>query len=154
MEILFDREGSISSFERHLNEVKNHQDVQSILLLACDDNGFTKEGLDPILQSLGKPCFGGIFPQILYMGEHFSKGTVIVGLEANTETKVIKELSNSDSDLDGVLQDSFAAYKIHASTMFVFVDGLSSGISGLMESLFNQFGLEINYIGGGLALFL
>jgi hypothetical protein len=33
--------------------------------------------------------------------------------------------------------------------MFIFVDGLSTGIGGLIEVLFNQFGLEINYIGGG-----
>jgi hypothetical protein len=37
----------------------------------------------------------------------------------------------------------------HAKTMFVIVDGLAKRISGLIDSLFNVFGLEMNYIGGG-----
>ncbi|MBC8490364.1 MAG: FIST C-terminal domain-containing protein [Bacteroidetes bacterium] len=34
-------------------------------------------------------------------------------------------------------------------TMFVLVDGFSKRISALVDSLFNVFGLEVNYIGGG-----
>jgi hypothetical protein len=33
--------------------------------------------------------------------------------------------------------------------MFVFVDGLATRIGALIDSLFNVFGLEINYVGGG-----
>jgi len=34
-------------------------------------------------------------------------------------------------------------------TVFIYVDGLADGIHRLIKSLFNVFGLEVNYIGGG-----
>lgn len=34
-------------------------------------------------------------------------------------------------------------------TLFTFVHGMSSGVQRLVDGLFNQYGLEINYIGGG-----
>ncbi|NOR26157.1 MAG: hypothetical protein GQ542_17575 [Desulforhopalus sp.] len=36
-----------------------------------------------------------------------------------------------------------------ARTLFVLVDGYATRISSLIEALFNIFGLELNFIGGG-----
>ncbi len=55
----------------------------------------------------------------------------------------------SRTDFDQRLLELFGDHELTGKTMFVFVDGLSTGISKLIDSLFNNLGLLPNYIGGG-----
>jgi hypothetical protein len=149
MKISIVRNADVESLRLTLTEFDRDPTVESILILACDANGYTPEGLNPILQSLSKPCFGGVFPQVLGGKVRLTQGAVLVGMNRRVETSVIQGLSDPSTDFEGVLKDAFAGSDADYSTMFVFVDGLSTSIGGLIEVLFNQFGLEINYIGGG-----
>ena len=56
-------------------------------------------------------------------------------------------MSDSTIDYEDQLNDEILDqdYK----TMFVFVDGFASRISAFIESLFNTYSLELNFIGGG-----
>jgi hypothetical protein len=149
MNIRIVRSSDIQALNQALTELDRDPAVKSILILACDANGYTQEGLNPILKSLSKPCFGGIFPQVLGGRERLTQGAVVVGLNRRVRTSVIEGLGDRSTDFEIALYDAFAGSGPGQSTMFVFVDGWSTGIGGLIEVLFNQFGLEINYIGGG-----
>jgi len=149
MKICIVRNRDVESLTQCLAELDREPTIQSILILACDANGYTPQALNPILQQLDKPCFGGIFPQVLGGKERLMQGAVVVGLHHRVQTSVIEGLGDRSNDFEIALNDAFAGSGANHSTMFVFVDGLSTGIGGLIEVLFNQFGLEINYIGGG-----
>lgn len=148
MIIEFDPGGTVEAFEKKLKALQNNKAVKSTLVFSCDKNNFTKENIDGFLKESTKPVFGGIFPEIIYADQKYTKGTVFAGIESETDVFTIDKLSDLAANYDGQLEDKVSDDKIH-KTLFVFVDGFSKRISALIDALFNYFGLDINYIGGG-----
>ena len=145
---LFDQTGTVEHLRKMVAEFERHEEFGSILIFACDANGFMPDTIDPILKEAGLIVFGGIFPQIIYEGSNYSRGTLVVGFKQRPQILVIPDLSDPNVDYEAVIDDHYDISR-PAKTMFVWVDGLSSRISTLIESLFNIFGLTQNYIGGG-----
>ncbi|RQD77118.1 FIST N-terminal domain-containing protein [Desulfonatronospira sp. MSAO_Bac3] len=143
------RKGSVESLQSMLQEVQNHGRVKSILILACDANGFTPENVDPVLQECGLPLLGGVFPQIIAEGENLEKGTIVAGLFYDTVSLYVPGLSDDDRIMDDAVDEALTGVDVEDRTFFVFVDGLSSRISAFIDGLFNNLGLMPNYIGGG-----
>ena len=119
-----------------------------VVILACDANGFTPSRIDPILIRAPAPVFGGVFPAIIHGREMFEQGSLVIGLPKVIETRFIPDLSNIAIDYEALLD-----FKIPGDqsplTLMVFVDGFARRINAFIESLFNNFGLQMNYIGGG-----
>lgn len=149
MIINLDRTGNVDSFKENLEHVLEDKSVQSLLILACDENGFTPETIDPLLAELTIPVMGGIFPQIIYGKENLSKGTIIAGLSTTPNIQFIPDITDLKIDFEDLIDEKFPEMAQDQQTMFVFVDGLSIRIGDLLDSLFNIFGLDINYVGGG-----
>lgn len=148
MKVLLDKEGTIESLKYSIEEVCQNKDVSSILVLSCDENKYTDIQLNPFLNNLKIPIFGAIFPQIIYARKNLSKGNIIVGLNESVNPLIIENLSSKDEQIESEIEDNFSLDD-SIDTMFVFVDGFSSTIATLIDELFNYFGLEHNYIGGG-----
>lgn len=148
MFINLDREGTVEGLQRLLEQADDG-DRAGILILACDANGFTPEMVDPFLKQCKKPVFGGVFPQILFNKEKLEKGTIVAGISRPVTTAVIRDIGNSSTDLDAMIEDAFEWESLRDKTMFVFVDGFSQNITALIESMFDCCGLLPNYIGGG-----
>jgi len=148
MHFLFDNSGSADKFQSMLNSISAHEDVKSICVFSCDDNEWTDEKISPLLLNCDKPVFGGIFPQIIHESENYSKGTLVLGLPYSATVKTVHGLSDCNIDYTDVIDEQFSDIK-DFKTMFVFVDGLSTRIASLVESIFQVFGIESNYIGGG-----
>ncbi|MFN2266676.1 MAG: FIST signal transduction protein, partial [Desulfonatronovibrio sp.] len=149
MKIKVSSSGSVESFQKNLKEIESDSDIKAIMILACDANGFTPENIDKYITQCRTPLFGGIFPQIIARGINMEKGTVMAGLSHKIEVASISELSSDHLNMDEQVLRSFEGIDCMDKTMFVFVDGLSTRISSLIESLFNNIGLMTNYIGGG-----
>lgn len=130
----------------YLHQLSKDPETSSILILSCDENPLTNEQYNEMC-CIDKPIFGGIFPQIIYKESNYSNGLIICGLKQEADIRIIENLSDNDADYEDQLDDSILDqdYK----TMFVFVDGFASRISGFIESLFNTYSLELNFIGGG-----
>jgi len=62
--------------------------------------------------------------------------------------KSLKYISHPAKDFDQAIDALFPGSEA-TQTRVVLVDGCSSRVAVLTESLFNIFGLELNYIGGG-----
>lgn len=148
MHVLIERDGDISTLAGQLSAMAEREDVTCLLVLAADENAWTPELLDPCLQSCGKPVFGGIFPQLLHAGERLLRGALVIGLTAPCQVSVVEGLSDTDVDFDAALLSAFPEAPVDG-TMFVLVDGFSRRISALIDALFNNFGLALNYLGGG-----
>lgn len=139
---------SASDLVRCLHSVSEKEGVASLLVLACDENGYTPADLDPALLACSIPIAGGIFPQLLLGRERMETGFIVVGLESPLQVTTIGGLSDPSTDFEAELE-ALEVGLGNTRTVMVFVDGLSRRISALVEELFAVFGLETNYIGGG-----
>lgn len=149
MIIKFDSEGTLANLKKLLHEVEADPTVQGIMVLAGEGNYFTPETTDPIFMGVKKAIFGGIFPQILYNTENLVKGTIIAGIRHNVRTFVFENISNNTESFDQIMDDASLGRPKPDSTIFMFIDGMSKNIAGLLDSTFNHMGLIANYIGGG-----
>jgi hypothetical protein len=149
MIIKIDKSGSMSGLTKTLNNVLQNAGVQGIMILAGDANNFNAQEIHSIVTSLSVPIFGGIFPQIIVEEESLTRGTIVVGFTQKINIQIIPNISDSLNDFDCFIEKNIGTSITNAKTMFVFVDGFSKRISALIESLFNVFGLDLNYIGGG-----
>ncbi|MFC1770335.1 FIST signal transduction protein [Candidatus Margulisiibacteriota bacterium] len=131
-----------------VSEVINQKTVKSLLIFACDENGFTPENVDPVLKNIQIPVFGGVFPEIIYGKGKYKKGTIVAGLPKKINVQIIPNLSDMNVNYKEII-DKKIPDPGDGKTMFVLVDGFSQRINALIDSLFDIFGLEFNYIGGG-----
>lgn len=148
MIIDIDRSGTLEGFEAVLQRVAAHPEVSTLLVLAADANDHRPANTDAILQRVPKPLYGGVFPALVWGRELLDRGTIVIGSKKPAHTTVVHSLSDPSQSLaaqvtDAVMQDAEGAL------LFVFVDGFSRRIAALVRALFEEFGLENNFIGGG-----
>lgn len=148
MIIRVDRTGSVEQFRHNIDLVLKDDSVKSLMIFACDANEFTTENIDANLTDLPVPVFGAIFPQIIHGSEKLEKGTLIVGLQHKANVQVVPHLSDAQVDYETLL-DQRIPKAANIKTIFVLVDGFAKRIGALIDGLFNMFGLEVNYLGGG-----
>lgn len=148
MIIEVDKTGSAQGLRACLRKVSGSVGVKGILVFACEQNGFSPPAIDSILREVPQSLFGGIFPGIISGTERLGIGTLVAGINHPVEVHVVERLSDPQVDYTEVI-DAMIPQTGDARTMFVLFDGYAKRISGLIESLFNVFGLEINYLGGG-----
>ena len=149
MEIRFSEDDSLREFSRLATELGRLDHVESLLVLAGEGNGWTRAQTDPVLQSLGIPLFGGIFPRIVHGPRAYERGFVVAGLPHRAEILCVPGLSDPGAIYEDVLESFAARTADQDGTLMVFVDGLSKRIAALVEALFDMFGLGRNFIGGG-----
>jgi len=120
------------------------------MILACDANGFKKELIDPILLNHTVSIIGGIFPSVIYNDKKYDKGTIFIGLNEKMQVKIINDISQkSYAKLDADMEKQIGDFDESVETMFVYIDGLTKNIGKCINALFDNYGLDINYIGGG-----
>ena len=148
MNIEVDYLGTIDKFKNLIEKLDRLKGVNGILIFSCDANNFDKTEVDKILKNTSKPILGGVFPAIIYGNKKLNKGTILVGLENKPHINIIKNISNSSTDFENQLL-AYQKKLIKIKTMFVFVDGFANRINDFVHSIFINYGLEYNYIGGG-----
>lgn len=147
-EILFDAEGSIASFKKSLESLES--DCEALMILSCDANNFTKEQLDPMLQESKATLIGAIFPSIIFKNKKYDTGTIFIALTQGLNVKIVSEISQRDFEsVDAEFERNLEDFDESVKSVFAFVDGLTSNIGYSINALFDNYGLEINYIGGG-----
>jgi hypothetical protein len=132
-----------------IQRVADAPDTRSLMILACDADNLQAAALDPVLRSCPKPVFGGVFPRIIHDRQALEHGALVIGLAFEARCGVIPGLSDPGGDYFGTILELFGEMDPTEQTMFVFVDGLSTRITALIDALFNSLGLLPNYIGGG-----
>lgn len=148
MRISYFSESNPEFLKEKISLLENDEEVNGIIVLACDANNYSAEILNPILATITKPVFGGIFPAIIFNEQKHETGFIIAGLEEFPTINCMENISSPDSDFDNKMMDVAEDYS-DSKTMFVFIDGFAERINSFIESIFTIFGLEFNYIGGG-----
>lgn len=148
MYVAMDSEGSVEGLERLLAEAEAKSGVGGVVVLACAENGFTPEAVDPLLKRCSKPLIGGVFPAVMLGSRKYVRGTLVWGVANHIEIGLLEGLSAPETDFERMLDSAFPPRE-GDRTHLVFVDGFASRISDFIDALFNVFGLEANTIGGG-----
>ncbi|MCW8821427.1 MAG: FIST C-terminal domain-containing protein [Sulfurovum sp.] len=147
-DIIFDPTGSIENFTHNISMLSDKD--QTVMILACDANGFHKEFIDPILLQSNISIIGGIFPSIIHNTEKYDRGTLFIRLHDTMDIHIIHDISQKDYEsLDKDMEEQLKGFDISIKTMFVFIDGLAKNIGVCVNVLFDNYGLDVNYIGGG-----
>ena len=165
MLIEVEKTGALDHFAENLKKFSLNPAIKSVLVLACDENGWRKEEIDPLITNQRIPVFGGVFPKLILGKEVLDKGSLVVGVISEPEIAIIHGLSDADLDyeelIDEALGEGFNPEQTmtespsqsrigsFGETSLVLVDGLASRISPFVDGLFNVLGVEENYIGGG-----
>jgi hypothetical protein len=106
--------------------------------------------LDVALRELSVPAFGGLFPSVLHDGDAHEEGAVVAGLALEPDVSVVEDIDADDApaaaDLDPELVER------DNRTAFVFVDAHADGIDAFVEALFDAYGVELNFLGGGAGI--
>lgn len=151
MILLSDKTGSVAAFKALIEAMDANAEVNGVVVLAGDNRTFSTESIDPILKGMSKPVIGGMFTSIVLESEILKQGVIVIGLQQTINPMVIPNLSRAGGEFDDEVEkliDDNAGYK----SMYVFVDGYAKNIGNLIESLFNCFGLDISFIGGGAGI--
>jgi PAS domain S-box-containing protein len=127
----------VSTFE-------DDRSIRGIVILTAAETAPEPAEVDPTLRDLSVPVFGGVFPEILYEGEKYDTGAVVAGLSVEPSVTVVRGLSDEGTDVDAALP----AYPGDA-TAFVLVDAYATRVEDFVGSLFNAYGVDISYVGGG-----
>ena len=128
------------------------QTVGDEALLVClgEKSSLDPEKLCTILQRKGITFFGGVFPGLIYDGQHRERGLVINKFPLFSEPVLIEDLNNlaaMDNLLGPIKEKTRRAVK--RKTALVLVDGLADNIDDFLAGIYNIFASSINYIGGG-----
>lgn len=121
--------------------------ARSLLILASDQDGWTKEQVDPLLHQCSLPVFGGIFPAVVVNMQLLDRGTLVIGLRDSVEPRIIENISDDPSKFSAVINQCLSGTS--ANSMLVIVDGLAKNIESLVEELFVHQGSRVNAMGGG-----
>lgn len=99
------------------------------------------------LNCRGIVFFGGIFPGIIHGGAYCDDGALIIGMPALDTPIVVMDINSTTGlfpEVSTVIENTDDKY-----TALVLVDGLATGISPFIQSLFDHYGNFVNYLGGG-----
>lgn len=122
--------------------------ANSLLILACDQDGWTKEQVDPILLQCSLRIFGGIFPAVVFNNQLLDRGTLVIGLRDSFDAQIIENISDDPAKFSSLISQNLTGFA-RANSMLVIVDGLAKNIEALVEELFIHLGSSVNAMGGG-----
>ncbi len=119
--------------------------VRGILVLAAAATAPRPADVDPALRDLSVPVFGGVFPEILQEGEKYETGALVAGLAVEPDVTVVRDLSDPERDFAAALPGEAPT----GETAFVLADAYATRVEDFVGSLFNAYGVDVNYVGGG-----
>lgn len=139
---------NLTDLKSTLVEMQNHSKIRSVLLFVADKDQPKKEALETVLKLFSKPLMGGIFPEIIADGERHEHGFLIVPLCYELKT-VLVDLSEDINEINETIANHAEALTIVNPGIFCFTDALAPQKSTLIDSLYDCWGPDANYVGGG-----
>ncbi|MGB0132381.1 FIST signal transduction protein [Dokdonella sp.] len=121
--------------------------AKSLMILASEADAWQPDQVNPWLQSLSVPVFGGIFPNIIHGAQRHTSGTLVIGFSEAVEVAVVEGLSD-EPGLEPQLQ-VLTSFLEGATSLITLVDGLSSNIESFVDSLYEILGARAPVVGGG-----
>lgn len=121
--------------------------VLSFMVLIADKNKPNNTELIFALNQVGKPFFGGIFPEIIFENQRKAEGMMIVPLPYAVNNHVVN-LKN-ESELTIQIEEIASKIPNDFNMFWIYLDCFASNKTRFTETLYQNFGFNYTYIGGG-----
>jgi len=149
-------EGGAGAVATLVESVAAATDVEGVFVLVGEAAAFTPGAGDtggdgsetgPETWDVAVPVFGGVFPVVIHDGTETDRGTLVVGLPAGVELQSVTGLDDERVGIDTQL-DPEVLDRGH-ETAFVLVDAYASRVEEFVGELFDTYGVEVTFVGGG-----
>lgn len=121
--------------------------VAGLLVLVANKRAADLPAIDTVVRDLSVPVFGGVFPGVFFEGEKHEHGAVAVSLSTEPSTAVVTDLSDAETAIRPQLRTKVPTPG--ETTAFVFVDSHTTRIGTFVERLFESYGVDCRFLGGG-----
>ncbi|MGY6586758.1 MAG: FIST signal transduction protein [Wenzhouxiangella sp.] len=122
--------------------------ARALMVLGCEANAYDTSVIDPWLQSLPVPVFGGVFPRLVIGNRHVEQGFLVAAFDKTVTVHNIPGLSEPDRDLHSQIESALVETATDLSVLLL-LDGLGSRIVELLDAVYDQLGSNTVYFGGG-----
>jgi len=143
------KERGIIMYFKSLDELRNYVNSTSFLsseqlmIMVGDKSADLVPDMMQFLNSRHVSFFGGIFAGLIVGNKKKSEGFIVEKLEPIYSSLVFPYMMRFSQDLE----------KMKGATALVFVDGLSSRMKDLTDTIQEKLGNEVTYVGGGAGFY-
>lgn len=123
--------------------IKSHIKDDVALLSIGEHSKVNIQRLVEKLNEDGITFMGGVFPKVIHDNNIYEDAIVLNTLFDVESMYVVREISKKEYTIP------FISFEETNYTLFTYVDGLTSHISHYLSSLYQSYGMQINYFGGG-----
>ncbi|WP_282041592.1 FIST signal transduction protein [Winogradskyella flava] len=124
--------------------ISDHVNQNAALITVGEHTEIDIDNLIEELNTAGLRFMGGLFPKVIHGNSILDKGIVINTLNNLESMFLIKNISTKDYEIPEVHFKQNQDY-----SLFTYVDGLTSNISHYLSELYEHYGMQTNYFGGG-----
>ncbi|MCA0152070.1 FIST signal transduction protein [Winogradskyella vincentii] len=124
--------------------ISNHVGQNAVLISVGEHTEIDINILLSELNEAGLKFIGGLFPKVIHGNTILEKGIVINTLNNAESLFLIKNISDKNYTIP-----KFNFKKDKDYSLFTYVDGLTSNISHYLSELYQNYGMQTNYFGGG-----
>lgn len=136
-----------SSIAKTIAAYSDSKESDLWLLFLAEEDHDKAESIRQFLMDSGLHFIGGMFPRVVHGANSHTSGLVIKRLPGGCAPIVVRNLSSGTRSVPENKIKEIEA--MNGLTALVLVDGLAPNINGFLDSLFNDLGHSVNYIGGG-----
>jgi hypothetical protein len=121
---------------------------ESAIVLVSEMFANSNTDLHDALQNIDYRIIGGVFPKLIYNNQIEDNAAIIIAIKPAINAKLITLDSSNKKCFDDIKLDYERNYA-KTQSLFVFVDAFSKNKNSFIDCLYNFFGSEISYFGGG-----
>lgn len=127
-----------------VNSISNHVNSNAALISVGEHTDIDVNELIHALNKIDLQFMGGIFPKVIHGNSILEKGIVINTLNEVESLFVVENISSKNYNIPIIDFNQGVDY-----SLFTYVDGLTSNISHYLGQLYENYGMQTNYFGGG-----
>ena len=86
---------SLEDFKNGLSNFEQDDDITSVLIMTAANTIIDVETYGQVLKETNLDIVGGIFPEVLFNGKNYDKGTIMLGIRQSMQSIPITDISDS-----------------------------------------------------------
>lgn len=139
---------TLVEFEKQIKNINDDKTVKSLIILVADGFKGDLKQMENLVRNAEFPLFGGFFPEVIYKGSRVNDGVVLLPQKFEIQTNIFL-LGEDEHENDFIANLEKSYQGVSGDLLFVFIDSLGKKKNEFIECLFNFFGIEVKYLGGG-----
>jgi len=148
MKAIYIQPENIRALQKQLDILNTDNIVRSCLFFMAGETVSKRESITLEIKKFNKPLVGCIIPELIFNGSRKDNGILIIPLK-HTLIAQRFDLNDTSEKIITQLEKTQNNSIEPESSLFTFLDALSPNKDLFIESLFNFFGINPTYIGGG-----